>query len=655
MRTIKIKSLQLEGYRGQNVKIDFTNETEIYARNGIGKSTVFDAFCQLLTRADSKNRTNCEMFDNRTEPTQENSLPISIVGIFEIDGYDTELKQTTQISWVRNKSKEYYERGTGNKYYLSIDGIERTSTEWNNWINENLCPIEKLKCISNPSHFMGIPKWEEQRKMLTDISGEISRTDFNGDFSDLFEKMDRYTIDELKAQIKGKIKPLEVNVGTPKGKGKLHIEIETLEGMLPDLSEVDTAQQRIDDNQKKLDTIDADLLGANTKLQPLIDERNKQLDVIDNKKRKVSQRANEFEDEQKAESKKLKLKIENTKISNEELPERNAEIQSLFENDESKLLTQQTLLKRYNEQITILRADKDELKAKVFTADNCASCGQELPYDKIEELRAKFNTNKDTKLSAIILEGKALVEKKKAINEEIERLKALIDAGVQLEQLQDVSDLEKQLAEAEKSELKFADTDECKKLAKEIIDLEAKLTVIPQTDNTETIAQKTALIKAIKEDSQTVKLKEIHSETSDKIAKKKKDLRDSANELAKCEKEASDIKKYEREHADIVSRRTNELFQRVQVVMMKQNKSGEWDDCCELTYNNVPSKTWNFAERIVSAIDISNVFGKFYELNMPLFIDNCESINEDNLPITDRQTIKLIVSEDDNELRIVNR
>ena len=37
----------------------------------------------------------------------------------------------------------------------------------------------------------------------------------------------------------------------------------------------------------------------------------------------------------------------------------------------------------------------------------------------------------------------------------------------------------------------------------------------------------------------------------------------------------------------------------------------------------------------------------YYGLNMPLFIDDAESISNNNKVETDRQTIKLIVSESD--------
>lgn len=655
MKKTTLKSLELIGYRGQNTKIEFTNETEVYARNGIGKSTLLDAFCQLLTRTDSKNRANFDLFDNKVEHTQENSLPISIIGIFDIDGNEYELKQTAQIDWVRKRGNDYYERGSGNKYKLFIDGIERTSSDWDAWITEMFCGAENLKTIINLNHFLTIPRPEDQRKLLTNISGEITKADFKGDFSDLFKQMERYSLAELKQRVKTYSKPLKDNVGTPNTKGKLHIEIEALESTLPNLDDVAEAKERIVENRAKITALDSQLMGGSSVNQPLLDKRTKELDTIDEKKRVARNRADEFEDEQKRKPNEIRAKISAVGFTNRTIKEANDVDRRLFENEESKLLTQQALLKKYDAQISQLRIDKDKVKDSVFTADNCASCGQELPADKIEELKEKFNTNKANNLAKVLLDGKAMAKQIADTKEKIEVLNEVIAKGVTQKELLTVTDLEKELVDAQNEVKRFEDTDECKTLKQDILDLQANLTVIPQADNSAVTAQKEALLNDIEADSQTVKLEEIHAKTSKDIAKKKEELRDSANELAQWEKTASDIKNYEREHASIVSKRTNELFKRVKVVMMKQNKSGEFEDACDITYNNVPSRVFNFAERIVSAIDISNVFGEAYGLNMPLFVDNVESVNKDNFPATDRQTIKLIVSEDDKELRVVNK
>lgn len=54
---IKLKKLILENFKGiKQLKIDFSNVTNIFGDNGVGKTTIFDAFTWLMFGKDSTDK-----------------------------------------------------------------------------------------------------------------------------------------------------------------------------------------------------------------------------------------------------------------------------------------------------------------------------------------------------------------------------------------------------------------------------------------------------------------------------------------------------------------------------------------------------------------------------------------------------------------------
>ena len=73
-----------------------------------------------------------------------------------------------------------------------------------------------------------------------------------------------------------------------------------------------------------------------------------------------------------------------------------------------------------------------------------------------------------------------------------------------------------------------------------------------------------------------------------------------------------------------VSESINSHFKTVNFKLFEMQLNGGMKDCCECTVNGVPYST----------------------LNVPIFVDNAESLNEFNVPDMDAQLILLSVSED---------
>ncbi|MZK72441.1 hypothetical protein GT707_28075 [Clostridium beijerinckii] len=104
-----------------------------------------------------------------------------------------------------------------------------------------------------------------------------------------------------------------------------------------------------------------------------------------------------------------------------------------------------------------------------------------------------------------------------------------------------------------------------------------------------------------------------------------------------------------RTKVELLEERINSKFKTVRFKLFKQQINGGIDECCETLINGVPYSNANTASQINSGIEIINTLSEHYKFQVPIFIDNRESVNE--ILDTESQIINLIVSKD-KKLRV---
>lgn len=639
MKTIKLKRLTLQDWRAQNKVVEFSDNTEIRGYNKSGKSSVYNAFLWLLTGADSEDRTNYNLFDNTIEQTHENSKIASVKAVLDIDGIEYTLKRTAEIGWTRKRGSEVYERKGTDNYKFFIDSIERSASEYKKTIEDLFAPIDKIKIMLNLQYFLRLD-WKEMRNHLQDMVGEISMSDFTGDYSDILNDLNKYPIDELKSSYKAKIKPIKQSIES------LPITISTLQSSLPDISELEQVEKEIEDIKSQIEKIDNQLSGSDESVKEYIEKRNAELIQFSKLKEEYNRAESEYSEAFSKKKDDIKSKIAQIDVRNAEITNDNIRNKKIINEAKKSLNLALSKLERLNEYRNVLLRQNDEVKAMQFTDNTCVYCGQELPEDKLEEAKAKFNANKEAKHKAIVAEGKANNVKIEQVKKEIEELQAIIEKGYEEKPLIDKSELESELRKLELEFVPYDQTTEGKEKVAKISYINENLTSIPKANNDGLHEMKKSLLQELQELSKRLRDKDIFNSQIEFIKLKQKELKDNSVELARLEGLIHLVEKYEREKAQIISNRVNGKFDYVKVEMTEVNKSGELVDTCRiLDADGVNASVTNFASFVRCGIDISTAFCKFYDVNLPMFVDFAESICEDNYPEMDRQIIKLIVDE----------
>lgn len=646
MKTILLKSLSYENWRGQTQSLNFDLHNVISGRNKSGKSTVFNAFLWLITGADDMDRSNYQIFDNTLPMTYENKKKSSVEAIIEIDGQEFTLAKTAMPGWTRKRGSSVYEKKFSDDYSFSVDGIEYSSGNYKKFIEENIAAIDKLKLMLNIHHFL-LLDWKTLRKYFEDIIGEIKEDNMSGDYTEIKDLLIKYNsdTDNIRTELKSKINAIRDIMGTENKKGTLEVQIETLKSNLPDISGLEECRQKEQEAMDKLDEVSLQLRGSIESIRPYMEKRNKELAEIGVLEDEANKARSEY-------IKAFNLKVNKLEDEIAQINAKNKEIERYNVQSEGTHLQAHKQIEEYEKQLAVLNgrrlellAQNKEVKALMFEGANCPYCGQPLPEDKLEKEREKFNKNKDEQHKAIVELGKSNNVRIENVKVQIAKLQEMLAEPFKLKAYINKSAFEKDLADLRASFIPYEETTDCKKRMAEIEEKQANLTVVPEVDNDVLQEEHNRLTDLIVTCRVKLSKKQDYDSQVEKIQKLEKEFKANATQLAKLEGKLFKVNEYEKEKAQLISDGVNKYFHFCHVEMTEMKKDGGLANTCLVKDNKgVNVFVTNTANRMLCGIDLSLGLQKHYGISLPIFIDDSELINKDNYPKIDNQTIKLKVS-----------
>ena len=640
---MKLTKLEILNFKGlKSFELNLNGDVVIRGDNATGKTTVFDSVCWLLFGKDSLDRADFEI------KTLENGEPIhkvnhEVTGTFTLDeGGTIELQRVYREKYSSPRGGEVTMTGHTTDYF--VDGVPKKEKEYkeivNNLVNENI-----FKLITNPLYFNETYSWQNRRKLLLEMCGDISDEDVIGSHSDLKALTDilsghsvddhRKVVAAKKTEINKELDMLPVRIDEAlRGKPEVTANPEVLR------INIDTLNADIE----KLENDKALLQNCHS----LVDKRAELKDV----QRKIMARETELQMEYKKQS----------ALKSNEYDSVVAEINSIT----SKLADVRRRRIDANKEIDYLQntvcelsLESESVNKEAFAIDidtNCPACGQPLPPDKIKESRdkaeASFNKQKSKRLeeinTLIELKNKSIAdleEKLQALDAEAkntdgldtkERRKADLINEIELlkppvlEDDEVYSDLK-----AEELILQIAIDEDNSDHSEEIAELEAKIT-----------ENKTERMKLEQELNKHAEIKRIESRVSE-LEEKQAEL---SEEKMKLDEASYLMDEFVKAKVNMLEESINARFKLARFKMFNVMLNGNVEECCETTYKGVPYRSMNNAARINVGLDIINALTTYYKVTAPVFIDNAEAVT-DFIPVNS-QTIKLIVDESAPQLTI---
>lgn len=677
---LKIRSLHMENFKGiKSLDVNFSNKTSIKGQNAAGKTTIFDAFAWLLF---NKNSAGEEKFNVRPLDKDGNridNVEIKVVAVLDVDGKEMELSKIQKQNWVKKRGTDTVTL-QGNVNSFEIDGYPKSEADFKAYVSGLAQSEDMFKMLTNPQYFSSL-KWKDQRDILMKLTTEVSDVELAKEMFDenayaesLIEELEKApSTDDIRAKFskalsEWKKKQAEIPVRIDEAeKSKIDVDVAEQELAKTDLTrriaecdkKIENAGSALGDLRSKEMQLQFDMSGME---QTMNRELSNKRSIMDAELRDCK---NELEHFAVTISLKEKQISDNEKTITDADAERkklgeqyNAEKAKAFDEtpylfDESKWV--------FDESTTI-----------------CSLCGQKLPADKIEQLKADFEERKtkakadakrklnDSKSDFItqkesnLEEIKAYGFAKKNLIEELTKknadLQMEIDSLKKQEQgtFTNKEELCKLLSEIPE-EADYSQNEEYVKLKAEHDKILADIAKLESEGAykvvTDLKAEKTNLQAQLDEVNKVIAQAANNIMIDDRIETLRDEQKEIGQKVADQEQMLYLLEEFIRFKLNKVSESINSHFKTVNFKLFEMQLNGGMKDCCECTVNGVPYSTLNSGHRIVAGLDIIRSLSELYGVSVPIFVDNCEAVSSGNLPDMESQMICLYVSED-KELKV---
>lgn len=654
MKEIILKRITLLNFKGaRELSIDFNQSlTNIFGRNGSGKTTVFDAFTWLLFGKDSQDRKKFDLKTIDNAGIIIPQIPHEVSAVITVNGEEIRLTRRFTEKWVK-RTGQTDPVFTGNEEERFYNDVPCSAREYEAKIAD-ICNETVFKFITSPTYFTA-QSADAQKAMLSKMAGTISDSEIaagNEDFEALLKEITGKTLDEYKKGISAK-------------KSRLNAEI----AGIPDRIDEKKRDLADEEDWSALESQREQKREERTGIETQLEEASEAQRAADRKRLDATKQIGELR--QKRVERINTLTAEARKGYYEQKQRRDEikhQIQSLKRENETDGVTIQTAEREVKEcaatrerliaDFYSLHKKSDSIKAEQLTFDEsqfvCPTCGRPLEVADIEEKEAEMLRNfenergkRQEQVAAEIAEnsrlGKANNDKRARYEKQIAEAKERIEnRKKRISELENSDTYKTELTEPDVTPILAADT-EIKSIDDKIAHLESQTAAdTPQTSNAELKSRRDELTREI--ESLTVRLgkRESNDRAKSRISELEKQYQKLNAEIAELEKAEFTIAEFSKARSAAIEARINGLFSIVRFRWIATAINGAEKETCEATLDGKPYATCSAGEKILIGLDIINAISTSQGIFAPIFIDNAESLTRE-LPMKS-QIINLRVS-----------
>ena len=661
MKKVTLKKLIVENYKKFEAReFDFSGRTEVSGRNRQGKTSLMDAYFDVLTGklADGTLPNNIR----RKVDGEEVDDPVVRELVIDVDGTEYVVQKKTKKGKSSN-TVEYY-----------VNGIKRNKTEYME-ILKRIADPDTIAMCSNARVFLNeIQKaTAKARETLGGIAG-FSESQFRAEHPEYeWIKNEGVEGDSIEEILKARRRDLrkaksdvdDIAKQIRKEQGRQVECDETLPAQRDDLldllKENEKQEKVLCDASREYDRISIELAGLKRSRDALVEKAEKS--ARENHDRITSLLYTLKSDKKNAENK-LRLARIDLEHASKGIERHKAALA------QAKSKYTEALKEKWggDTELTAIRGEEFDPASAV-----CPTCGQMLPEEQVETAKRKFEFNKQsriskklgekeqfeknkrTKLEQITEDGNEASEGLKAANETKKEAETVIEATKK-----EITSLALEIAETEKEAEKpipepdmFGD-EEYKAVCDKISALEESINGIGNGENDR-------ILLSNNRHSLEAKLRDVEAKIKTQTAR----LEEKANNLetlqeeqkklsqkqANIQQKVDQLTEYSIEKNKALAAVINPHFKHFQFQFLDYTQDGEPMETCRMICNGIDyANGLNHSDRILCDIDLVMGLQEMNDLRLPVWVDDTESVNSDRIPELDTQMILLKVS--DGELKV---
>ena len=667
---VEVKKISLENYKKFPSKsVDLFPRTEISGRNREGKSTLQDAYLDVLTGK----------MANGTEPTsirrKENGVEVPKVDVVReltlvIDGKEKVIRKITKQKWrkPRGQSEEVFD---GNETSYEIDGFPAKSKDYTEFIQSIAEPSTLLMC-SNPKPFLDTlqKSTAESRKVLEKMSGfDIAQfMEENPQYAHVEEITKGHSVEdtlkklrkELNAQ-KKKVDAKNTEIAYETNRSVEAEDTSSLESkkqkLNAEISRLEEQEQILEDSAKGYDSLSYEIRGLKSSRDGLVSKANEWLRA---RQKFISDTVSELM--LKKSEKESSIRIIGMELDNHirEAKQAKADL------DRARQDYPRIKEKEWND--SRLKA----IEAETFNDSDtiCPTCGQELPEEQVAELKASFEEKKKFRIETELTQkknwesvkqnqlkgicdlGNSASAKLKKTNEEINKLQSEIGAAQD-----EVAELTKQIEEEQSKftelpeSVDMTNDEEYLAVTARIAELEEKLKSFDDVPGKkqELRMQISNVMKQISNVDADIKIAQAAvTEKEKRVAELNEELKSLGQVQANIEKNIDTVLNFSIQKNKALAEKINPYFKHFQFSFLDYTIEGNPVETCKMICNGIDYNSGlNHSDKILCEVDLLNGLQEMNGLNLPIWIDDSESIDKSRIPVLDRQMIVLRVTDGD--------
>lgn len=628
-----IKNLKIENFKGVR-NFEFNPDADltiISAKNGVGKTTIYDAFLWLLFGTNSAGEAK---FDIRPKDAPYEIEP-TVSAVIVVDGKETELKKVYSSKFTKDTG-EFKELKTE----AFINGVKKGVREYEKQIAE-FVEFNYFKLLTNPRYFSEELEWQSRRELLfklANLQGETAIASTNEKFRPLIPHLEKYgEINEYKKFLKAEDKSLTETLN------KIKTRIDEVYRTIDTSINVEYEKETMSDTKEELEKLKKELnsLENNEKIEKLTLKRQK----AENDMANLVVENDKFRFEQKtAKTKSIDDEINSLRLNSDK-------DMLKFNENKSKILSLKNNLDSLKSQKSSLAEEYKRVSAETYN-NVCPTCHR--PYENGISLAEWEETHKQ-KLTKIVADGNNLVV---AISETTETADKIIAENEKIaENLKAIADKIKALEE-KKSAIVIDNIPDFEKKASKIkAEIDNAIVEIDKVNSTKadeinTLKGKIEMLTMDVENSEKrLAVATANHNAELRIEELREEQREIANKKAKIQQNTDLVKEFVLAKISITEKEINNKFRFVKFKLFNQNVTNDdINECCEAIAFNSPSyKNLSYSQKSIVGLDIISAFSKAFKLNIPIFFDNLDSLDTDNkkmiFDMVKSQKIALVVSD----------
>ena len=655
MKKVTLKKLSVENYKKFEAKeFDFAGRTEVSGRNRQGKTSLMDAYFDVLTGklADGTLPNNIR----RKVDGEEVNDPVVRELVIDVDGTEYVVQKKTKKGKSSN-TVEYY-----------VNGIKRNKTEYME-ILKMIADPDTIAMCSNARVFLNeIQKsTAKARETLGGIAG-FSESQFRAEHPEYEwiknEGVEGDSIEEILKARRRDLRKAKSDVDDIakqiRKEQSRQVECdETLPAQRDDLidllKENEKQEKVLGDASREYDRISIELAGLKRSRDALVEKAGKS--IRENHDRITSLLYTLKSDKKNSENK-LRLSEIDLEHANKGIERHKAALA------QAKKKYTEALKEKWDgdTELTAIRGEEFDSASAI-----CPTCGQALTEEQVEAAKRKFEFNKKSRISKKLGEKEQFEKNKRTKLEQItedgneasDGLKTANETKKEAETViestkKEITSLALEIAETEKEAEKpipepdMSGDEEYKAVCDKISSLEESLNGIGNVENDRILLSNNrhsleAKLRdvEVKIKTQTARLEE-KANNLEALQEEQKKL---SQKQANIQQKVDQLTEYSIEKNNALAAVVNPHFKHFQFQFLDYTQDGEPMETCRMICNGIDyANGLNHSDRILCDIDLVMGLQEMNDLQLPVWVDDTESINSDRIPEMDTQMILLKVS-----------